>query len=131
MTTVFTNGCFDVLHRGHLELLEYCRGLGDYVVVGLNSDKSVKKNKGPTRPIFTADDRKFFLESLIFVDKVYIFDEATPYSLIERINPDIIVKGGDYSVETVVGNDISTVKIFKYDDNYSTTKIIQNITDRR
>jgi len=131
MTTVFTNGCFDVLHRGHLELLEYCRGLGDYVVVGLNSDKSVKENKGPTRPIFTADDRKFFLESLIFVDKVYIFDEATPYSLIERINPDIIVKGGDYSVETVVGNDISTVKIFKYDDNYSTTKIIQNITDRR
>ena len=130
ITTVFTNGCFDVLHRGHLELLKYCRTLGTRVIVGLNSDESVKKNKGKSRPIFGEKDRKFFLESLVFVDEVIIFNEETPYLLIKKLNPDVIVKGSDHNVSNIVGNDISEVKIFKYVENYSTTKIIHDIIDR-
>ena len=91
---VFTNGCFDVLHRGHLDLLKYCKKLGT-VVVGLNSDASVKRLKGESRPLNSEKDRKYLLDSLVFVDKVIIFNEDTPYNLIKEINPDIIVKGGD------------------------------------
>ena len=102
---IFTNGCFDILHRGHVSLLQYCKTLGD-VIVGLNSDKSVKRIKGSERPINNENDRKFMLESLSCVDKVIIFNENTPYELIKKIKPNIIVKGGDYSVESVVGNDL-------------------------
>ena len=126
---VFTNGCFDILHRGHLELLRFCSTLGK-VVVGLNSDFSVKRLKGPSRPCFSEIDRKFMLESLIYVDEVIVFEEKTPIKLIEKINPDIIVKGGDYTVEEVVGKDISDVIIFNYIDGYSTTKAIQDTLDR-
>jgi len=128
MKRVFTNGCFDILHRGHVEMLQYCKSLG-YVVVGINSDKSVKELKGENRPIFSAKDRKFLLESNKYVDEVVIFDEPTPYRLIKEIKPDIIVKGGDYKKEDVVGNDICEVKIFTYLEDYSTTQTLERICD--
>ena len=126
MKKVFTNGCFDVLHRGHFELLKYCKSLG-HVIVGLNSDSSIKKLKGDARPIFSQEDRIFMLKSCKFVDEVYIFDEDTPYNLIKDKKPDIIVKGGDYTIDTVVGNDLCEVKIFKYIDGYSTTNTLNKI----
>jgi D-beta-D-heptose 7-phosphate kinase / D-beta-D-heptose 1-phosphate adenosyltransferase len=129
MPLIFTNGCFDILHRGHLELLSFCKSLGE-VVVGLNSDESIRLLKGKERPINNQSDRKYFLESLIYVDKVIIFNDLTPYTLIEKIKPDIIVKGGDYNIESVVGNDLCEVKIFKYVKGYSTTKKIQDIINR-
>lgn len=130
MKTVFTNGCFDIVHKGHLDLLSYCRSLGDRVIVGLNSDKSVKTLKGQNRPINSELDRKYLLESLVFVDEVVIFNEETPYLLIKSIKPDIIVKGGDYLPENVVGNDIAQVIIFDYVNGYSTTEKIQDISSR-
>ena len=95
---VFTNGCFDVLHRGHIELLKHCRVLGGdtgWVIVGINSDESIRRLKGDHRPIMSQDDRKALLEELSCIDEVVIFDEDTPYELIQRSKPDIIVKGGD------------------------------------
>ena len=130
MKVIFTNGCFDVFHRGHLELLKYCKEICDKVIVGLNSDSSVKKLKGDKRPVYCEDDRRALLLELSCVDEVIIFEEETPYLLIKSIKPDIIVKGGDYQVENVVGNDICEVKIFEYVKGYSTTKTIQNIVDR-
>tara|TARA_A100001515_G_scaffold131138_1_gene118749 strand:+ start:494 stop:886 length:393 start_codon:yes stop_codon:yes gene_type:complete len=130
MSLIFTNGCFDIIHRGHIDLLEFCSTLGETVVVGLNSDKSVKNLKGENRPIFSQEDRKKVLESLKFVNKVIIFDEDTPYNVIKSLKPDIIVKGGDYKESEVVGNDLCKVVIFKYVDGYSTTKTIKNISDR-
>tara|TARA_Y100000310_G_scaffold75393_1_gene71684 strand:- start:1339 stop:1731 length:393 start_codon:yes stop_codon:yes gene_type:complete len=127
---IFTNGCFDILHRGHVELLQFCKGLGE-VVVGLNSDESVRRIKGESRPINNQEDREFLLRSLKFVDNVIIFDEDTPYGLIKRIKPDIIVKGGDYKPEEVVGSDLCKVLIFNnYDDRYSTTQAIERISNR-
>ena len=127
MITVFTNGCFDILHRAHVELLEYCEGLGDKVIVGINSDASVERIKGPGRPINSQDDRAYILLSLKPVNEVIIFDENTPYNLIKSIKPDIIVKGGDYLPNDVIGHDISKVKIFKYVEGYSTTGLIKRI----
>jgi len=127
---IFTNGCFDIVHRGHIELLRYCHTLGESVIVGMNSDKSIKRLKGAQRPINNQEDRKLLLESLIFVSKVIVFDEDTPYNLIKELKPDIIVKGGDYKPEDVVGKDISEVRIFNYVKGYSTTKTIQNIANR-
>ena len=122
---VFTNGCFDVIHRGHLDLLKYCKSLGR-VVVGINSDKSVKRLKGKSRPINCSNDRKYLLECLSFVDEVIIFEEDTPYELIKKTKPDIIVKGGDYNPKNVVGNDLAEVRIFEIVEGYSTTLTIQN-----
>ena len=130
MKIVFTNGCFDILHRGHLELLKFCKTLGDQVIVGLNSDNSVRLLKGEDRPIFKQSDRKALLEEMKCVDKVIIFEEETPYNLIKSINPDVIVKGGDYTIDDVVGKDLATVIIFETVDEYSTTKITQNISNR-
>ena len=127
---IFTNGCFDILHRGHMELLKFCSGLGR-VVVGLNSDESVRRLKGSKRPIFRFTDRKFMLESCKYVSKVVVFEEDTPLNLIKKIKPDIIVKGGDYKKEDVVGNDIcDQVIIFNYLDGYSTTQIIEDLDNR-
>ena len=120
---IFTNGCMDCLHVGHIRLLKHCKSLG-HVIVGLNSDASVRALKGHTRPINNQDDRKELLLALKHVDEVIIFDDPTPYELIKQIRPDIIVKGGDYKPENVVGNDISKVIIFNYIDGYSTTNII-------
>lgn len=128
---VFTNGCFDVLHRGHMELLRYCDdlildsdGFGD-VIVGLNSDSSVKRLKGDNRPINNQEDRKYLLDSIKFVDEVIIFNEDTPYELIKKVKPDVIVKGGDYKEEDVVGNDLAKVAVFNYIDGYSTSNTIR------
>lgn len=126
MKKIFTNGCFDVLHRGHFELLKYCKSLG-YVIVGLNSDSSVKQLKGSSRPIFPQKDREFMLLSCKYVDEVHVFDEDTPLDLIKCIEPDIVVKGGDYTVDTVVGNTLCEVKIFNYIDGYSTTKVLEKL----
>jgi len=123
---IFTNGCFDILHRGHIELLQYCKSLG-YVIVGLNSDKSVKDLKGKGRPIVSQQDRKFILESCRFVDDVIIFDEKTPYDLIKSLMPDIIVKGGDYKVKEIAGHTLCEVNIFNYIEGYSTTKALENL----
>jgi len=127
MKIVFTNGCFDLLHRGHLELLHFCSTVGDKVIVGLNSDASIRRIKGPSRPINNQEDRKYFLESLSCVDHVYIFDDDTPLSLIRDLGPDIIVKGGDYKPHDVIGNELSKVMIYDYKKGYSTTDIIQRI----
>ena len=129
MKTVFTNGCFDILHPAHIKLLEFCNRIG-YVVVGLNSDASVKRLKGDSRPFFPQEDRKYMLESCSYVGEVHIFEEDTPYDLIKAIKPDIVVKGGDYTPEEVVGSDLAEVIIFEYIDGYSTTKIIKNTSNR-
>ena len=101
---VFTNGCFDLLHIGHLELLENARKLGDILIVGLNSDDSVRRLKGPQRPINTQLDRARILAALEVVDYVVIFNEDTPLELIQTIKPDFLIKGGDYSPDTIVGS---------------------------
>ena len=125
--TIFTNGCFDILHRGHIELLKFCKSYGR-VIVGLNSDKSVRKLKGPSRPVFSENDRKFMLESCKYVDKVHVFEEDTPINLISKLKPDIIVKGGDYEGKEVVGQDIADeLKLVKFVDEKSTTQTIENI----
>ena len=129
---VFTNGCFDLLHIGHIELLKYAKGLGDYLVVGINSDNSVKKLKGQNRPINNEYTRKLILESIKYVDEVIVFDEQTPLELIKKIQPQLIVKGGDYKKEDVVGHEFEKlglleVKIFNYIENNSTTLTIKRI----
>jgi len=93
---VFTNGCFDLLHAGHVWMLQFARGLGDELIVGLNSDASVRRLKGPTRPIIPQDQRKFLLESLVYVTRVVIFDDSTPLALIRQLRPAVYVKGPEY-----------------------------------
>ncbi len=121
---VFTNGCFDILHAGHVAYLEQSRALGKSLVVGLNSDASVRRLKGDRRPINSQEDRKKVLLALRAVDAVYIFDEDTPYGLIKRVKPDIITKGGDYREQEVVGHDLAKVVILPYVDGKSTTGVI-------
>jgi D-beta-D-heptose 7-phosphate kinase/D-beta-D-heptose 1-phosphate adenosyltransferase len=126
---VFTNGCFDILHRGHIDYLKKSRALGDKLIVGINSDESVRRLKGLCRPINLENDRKYILESLDCVDEVIIFDEDTPYDLIKKINPSIITKGGDYkNIEDVVGHDIATVLLIPFVEGYSTTKILEKLS---
>jgi D-beta-D-heptose 7-phosphate kinase/D-beta-D-heptose 1-phosphate adenosyltransferase len=129
--TVFTNGCFDILHKGHVEYLKKSKELGAKLIVGLNSDKSVKKLKGNDRPINNEQDRKAVLEALDCVDEVFIFDEDTPYKLIKSIRPDIITKGGDYTPEEVIGNDLTTVVIIPLVDGYSTTKVVKKTRKKK
>lgn len=124
---IFTNGCFDILHSGHIEYLKQSRKLGDKLIVGLNSDSSVRRLKGETRPLNSEHDRKKVLESLECVDEVIIFDEDTPYELIKTIKPAIITKGGDYTIETVVGHDLADVVIIPFVEGYSTTKILEKL----
>lgn len=122
---IFTNGVFDILHKGHLELLKTARSLGSKLIVGINSDSSVKRLKGKSRPINNQQIRKEQLECLPWVDKVEIFEEDTPYNLIKELKPDIIVKGGDYTIDTVVGNNLAEVYIVPTVNGYSTTNIIE------
>ena len=126
---VFTNGCFDILHKGHIELLAYCKSLG-HVTVGLNSDDSVKRLKGSSRPMNTESDRKRILEAIRYVDEVVIFGEDTPYELLLRLKPDVIVKGGDYRAHEVIGSDLCEVRIFETVKGYSTTNIINRLAER-
>ena len=128
-TKIFTNGCFDILHRGHIEMLKASKALGDYLVVGLNTDNSVSNLKGPNRPINNEADRKVLLESLGFVDEVILFDEDTPLELIKKIKPDIITKGGDYTTDAVVGNELVEVIIIPTVENFSTTNTIRRINN--
>ena len=120
---IFTNGCFDILHKGHVELLKFCKSLG-YVTVGLNSDASVSGLKGIGRPINTQEDRKLLLQGLRYVDQVIIFSESTPLRLIQDLKPDIIVKGGDYVKQDVIGSEIAEIVIFNTVEGYSTTNTL-------
>ncbi len=125
---VFTNGCFDILHLGHVKYLEKSKKMGDVLIVGVNSDKSVKRLKGEERPINLEYDRAYILSSLECVDYVVIFDEDTPIELIKRVKPDILVKGGDYRFKKVVGSDIAKeVRFVDFIDGKSTTKIVERI----
>jgi len=129
---VFTNGCFDILHKGHAAYLNQARSLGDMLIVGVNSDRSVKVLKGDGRPVNNENDRAFLLDNLKSVDYVIIFDEDTPYNLIKDIVPDFLVKGGDWKEEDIVGWDIvkaagGKVMSLDYVDNYSTTNTLKKL----
>ena len=127
---VFTNGCFDILHVGHVKYLEVAKSYGDVLILGLNADSSVKKLKGPTRPINSQDDRAYILASLESVDYVVIFEEETPYELIKLIKPHVLVKGGDYEGKEVVGQDIADeLKLVQFVDGKSTTNTIKRIQE--
>ena len=123
---IFTNGVFDIMHTGHFNLLKEARSLGDKLIVGLNSDASVKRLKGDARPINNIEKRVEQISILPWVDEVHVFEQDTPYELIKHIQPNLIVKGGDYTVETVVGHDLANVHIIPTVDGYSTTQIIKN-----
>ena len=132
---VFTNGCFDIIHRGHVDYLTKAKALGDVLVVGVNTDGSVRRlKKGPGRPVVEEDDRAAVMAALAAVDYVCLFDEDTPYELIKSLVPDILVKGADWSVHDVVGKDIvesagGSVKTIEFLPNRSTSKIIQKIAE--
>lgn len=136
MKVVFTNGCFDVLHPGHIDLLERARSLGDRLVVGINSDASLRAIKGPGRPIIPQEDRALMLRSLRAVDEVIIFDEPTPARLIEELSPDVLVKGGDWPVDKIVGADSvlrrgGRVVSLPFRKPYSTTALVKRIAAAR
>ncbi len=125
---VFTNGCFDIIHLGHLELLKHSKSLGDYLIVGLNSDSSIKRLKGQNRPINNVDYRSDFLSYFDFIDLIIIFDEDTPFNLLEKLRPNVLVKGGDYTVENIIGKEfVDEVIIHPFVKNYSSTNIIKKI----
>lgn len=129
---VFTNGCFDIVHLGHVDYLSKAAELGDVLVVGLNTDVSVRRIKGPGRPITDEGARAFILASFGFVDAVVMFGEDTPYSLIRTIQPDVLVKGSDYTKEEMIGHDIVSAKngkVVAIDllEGYSTSNIIKKI----
>jgi rfaE bifunctional protein nucleotidyltransferase chain/domain len=129
---VFTNGCFDIIHAGHVDYLEKAKSLGDFLVVGLNSDESVKRLKGSTRPVNPVDQRKKVLQALKPVDLVIVFEEDTPEGLIKEIKPDVLVKGGDWKIENIVGADFVMSyggKVYTIDFVYntSTTKITEKV----
>jgi D-beta-D-heptose 7-phosphate kinase/D-beta-D-heptose 1-phosphate adenosyltransferase len=121
----FTNGCFDLLHNGHRHFLQQCRHLCGYLTVAVNSDQSIRRLKGPGRPVQSISDRVAALQGLRWADEVLVFDEDTPYRLIDRLGPDLIFKGGDYRPEDVVGADIARVVIIPRLPGYSTTQEIQ------
>jgi rfaE bifunctional protein nucleotidyltransferase chain/domain len=134
-TVVFTNGCFDILHRGHVAYLVAARELGDRLVVGLNSDASVRRLKGPGRPVVQQEDRAFILASLACVDAVTLFDEDTPAELIAALLPDVLVKGGDYDPDDVVGRDVveangGRLVLIPFVAGRSTTDILDRIRER-
>ena len=124
---VFANGCFDIIHFGHIHLLKSAKALGKRLIVGVNSDASVKKLKGDTRPINSQEVRLAQVKALPYVDEAYIFNEDTPYELIKKVKPDIIVKGGDYTKDEVVGNDLARIEIIPLLEGFSTTKIIESM----
>ena len=129
---VFTNGVFDILHQGHIALLSKAAALGDVLVVGVNSDASVKKIKGDKRPVNDERSRALVLASLIMVDAVIIFDQETPLELIQKIKPDVLVKGGDYELDTIVGaKEVQAaggrVEIIALEEGFSTTSIISRM----
>ena len=125
---IFTNGCFDILHAGHVRYLETAKSYGDILILGLNSDRSVTALKGKNRPINAQLDRAYILAALEAVDYVVVFDEDTPYDLIKAIKPHVLVKGGDYEGKQVIGQDIADeLKLVQFVDGKSTTKTIEKI----
>ncbi|MFN6117396.1 MAG: D-glycero-beta-D-manno-heptose 1-phosphate adenylyltransferase [Flavobacteriales bacterium] len=130
---VFTNGCFDILHRGHVEYLQEAAAMGDRLVIGLNSDSSVKRqNKGPERPLNDEQSRAKVLAALRLVDAVVIFDQDTPLELIQAVGPDVLVKGGDWSEDRIVGADLvkargGEVRSLKLVEGFSTTSLVEKI----
>ncbi len=131
---VFTNGCFDLVHRGHVDYLEKASEKGDRLVLGLNTDASVKRLKGPSRPIVDQDSRAILLAAFQFVDLVVFFDEDTPYELIKILVPDVLVKGADYKVEDIVGYDVvcgkgGSVETIEFVEGFSTSNIISKIAE--
>ena len=131
---VFTNGCFDIVHLGHLDYLSKAKNLGDILLIGLNTDESVKQIKGSHRPVTDQNARAIFLASLKFVDGVIFFSETTPYNLIKEIKPDVLVKGSDYQIKEIVGADIveengGQIITLDFLEGYSTTSIIKKIKE--
>jgi rfaE bifunctional protein nucleotidyltransferase chain/domain len=129
---VFSNGCFDIVHRGHLEYLASAASMGNKMIIGLNTDSSTQRLKGPTRPINDEYSRALLLASLGFVDMVILFEEDTPYNLIDFVQPDILVKGSDYQAEDIVGYDIvkakgGEIKTLDFIEGFSSTGIIKKI----
>ncbi len=129
---VFTNGCFDIIHRGHIEVLARAADLGDKLIVGLNTDASIQKLKGKDRPIIQENSRAILLAALDFIDAIVLFSEETPLDLINTIKPDILAKGGDYKIDTIVGHDIvkengGEVILIPFVDGFSSTNIINKI----
>ncbi len=129
---VFTNGCFDIIHRGHIEVLARTADLGDKLIIGLNSDSSIQKLKGKSRPIMDEKSRAILLASLAFIDAVVLFSEDTPINLISTLKPDILAKGGDYKISKIVGHEIvqkngGEVKLVPFVDGFSSTHIIEKI----
>lgn len=132
---VFTNGCFDLIHVGHVRYLKRAKQMGNVLILGLNSDKSVRKLKGPSRPIISQGDRAEILSALEPVDYVVIFDELTPLELIRRIRPDVLVKGSDYKTSQIVGGDFvqsqgGRIKTVPFVKNKSTKNIMQTVINR-
>jgi D-beta-D-heptose 7-phosphate kinase/D-beta-D-heptose 1-phosphate adenosyltransferase len=133
---VFTNGCFDLIHVGHVRLLATARSFGDVLAVGLNTDRSVRQLKGPTRPIVSESARAEVLAALSMVDYVTLFDEPTPLELIRAVVPDVLVKGGDYAPDAVVGRKVvesagGQVRIVRLVDGFSTSGIVEKLTGGR
>ena len=129
---VFTNGCFDLLHLGHVDYLEKARALGDKLIVGLNTDASVSRLKGPDRPLQDEMSRARIMASLLFIDAVVLFEEETPYELIKEVQPDILVKGDDYAIQNIAGHDLvlekgGEVKTIQLVKGYSTSGIVDKI----
>jgi rfaE bifunctional protein nucleotidyltransferase chain/domain len=131
-TVVLTNGCFDLLHRGHVHILREAKALGDILIVAINSDRSVKAIKGPSRPVLSESDRTELLAAMEMVDYVALFDEPDPYDLIAAVRPNVLVKGGDWGSDQIVGADIvkrngGKVAVIPYLKGFSTTEIIERI----
>jgi rfaE bifunctional protein nucleotidyltransferase chain/domain len=134
LTLVFTNGCFDLLHPGHVEYLVQARALGDLLVVGLNSDDSVRRLKGTRRPLVAEEDRAAVLAGLRSVDAVIVFDEDTPLELIRELLPDVLVKGGDYDLDGIVGQEVveqagGDVRVLPLVEGYSTMNILNRLKE--
>lgn len=134
-TVVFTNGVFDILHRGHVEYLNASKKLGDILIVGMNADASVKRIKGPLRPVVPESDRAYIISQLGCVDAVCLFEEDTPIRLISALVPDVLVKGADWAVENIVGKDVveqsgGSVRTIEFVPDRSTTNIIETVKER-
>ena len=131
-SVVFTNGCFDLLHRGHVHMLREAKARGDVLIVAINSDRSVRSIKGPRRPVLPEDDRVELIAAMEMVDYVVLFDEPDPYALIAALTPDVLVKGGDWSADKIIGADLveqkgGRVEVVPYLRGFSTSEIIERI----
>jgi D-beta-D-heptose 7-phosphate kinase/D-beta-D-heptose 1-phosphate adenosyltransferase len=125
---VFTNGCFDILHSAHIELLKFAKNQGDILIVGLNSDESIKRLKGESRPINNIDERAKILSLFDFIDYIIVFSDDTPLNIITMINPDVLIKGSDYNKEKIIGKEfVKQIILFDFVQNKSSTRVINKI----